>query len=211
MALPGLLVEYLVTGSMALLWFLPLVTGTCEPSFNFAIATFLAPMLYVLGMFIDFLAFLFVSRLPLGRDRSLKALVRWVVLQNSDIVEAPDNVFLQEHGRTTRGTIWLYLHDAPDLVNEIKARSSRDRVARGAIVNIMIMWVMTSMEGFPGLLFVKEMQWHHWSWAGISLFSIMAWGLLEGNSYGFELRAGEMVSKRKSAMKRLTKEDTLHP
>lgn len=196
MALPGLLVEYLVIGSMALLWLLPLVTESCGP-IDIGTAAILAPSLYVLGMFIDILAFLLVSRFP-RRTHSLKSLVRCIVRHKSDIKKTDDNVFLQDYGRTTRGTIWLYLENAPELVNEVKARSSRDRVARGAIVNIVIMWIMSSV-GYPGLLLPSEVLGNHWFWGVLTGFSMLAWGLLEFHSYGFELRAGEMVSKAKLA------------
>jgi hypothetical protein len=76
MNIPGLLIEYLVIGSTALLWLLPLagVSLTSTESASIGKAAALAPALYVLGMLVDFCAFLLVSYVP-NKTGSLKALV----------------------------------------------------------------------------------------------------------------------------------------
>jgi hypothetical protein len=77
MNIPGLLIEYLVVGSSALLWLFPLlgVPFFAKESLSFEKAAALAPTLYVLGMLVDYLAFVLVTAVP-SRHHSLKALVR---------------------------------------------------------------------------------------------------------------------------------------
>jgi len=55
MEIPGLLVEYLVSGCVALIWLLPLlqVLGY-SPQNNPSLAALFLPGLYVLGMVVDF-------------------------------------------------------------------------------------------------------------------------------------------------------------
>jgi len=191
MAIPGLLVEYLVIGSMALLWLLPVVGVGLNGEIPFGKAAALAPAMYVIGMFVDFVAYLLVSRFP-ARKYSLKALARWYVKKKPDIQNIDNNLFKEGYGRSSRGTIWLYLN-APDLIKELQARSSRDRIARGAIVNILLIWLLpktTTSVGIESLNSVCDIQW-----IVLVLFSIILWAFFEANSYGFELRAGDMVPK----------------
>ena len=192
MALPGLLIEYLVVGSMALLWLLPLVGINYEGEIPFGRAAALAPAIYVVGMFVDFIAFVLVSRFP-RRKYSLKALARWIVRRKPDIQNIENirnNVFRDGYGRSSRGTIWLYLH-APEIIKEVQARSSRDRVARGAFVNILIMWVISIASPNSSLPIFSCVSVYEW--VLIVIFSLCVWLFLEANSYGFELRAGDMV------------------
>lgn len=189
MALPGLLIEYLVVGSMALLWALPLTGVGITDQMAFSKAAALAPSIYVLGMFVDFIAFVVLSQLPTRRF-SVKSLARcWLASRRPDIQVSDSNVFKEGPGRSSRGTIWLH-QNAPDLVKEIRERSSRDRVARGAFINILIMWAVSLTT--PVLLFdgLGNVQW-----AVLAVFAFFVWVFLEANSYGFELRAGEMLSK----------------
>ncbi len=57
MVLPGLLIEYLVVGSMSPLWFLPLISVDFNNGIPLGKGAALAPAIYVLGMFVDFVAF----------------------------------------------------------------------------------------------------------------------------------------------------------
>jgi len=191
MALPGLLIEYLVVGSMALLWLLPLAGINFNGNIPFGKAAALAPAIYVLGMFIDCIAFILVSKLPQKRY-SLKTMVRYFVKKKSDIKKIEQNVFKEGSGRSSRGMIWLYLN-APDLVKEVEARSSRDRVARGAFINVIFMWIVFSVYTIDGVDLLRS--FNHFEWFLLMLFSLVVWLFLEANSFGFELRTGEMVAE----------------
>jgi hypothetical protein len=55
LVIPGLLVEYLISGAVALIWFVPLAE---RASFRVPLLDplYLAPGIYVLGMFVDVIA-----------------------------------------------------------------------------------------------------------------------------------------------------------
>lgn len=186
MALPGLLVEYLVVGSMALLWALPLAGLNLDGEIPVGSAAALAPAIYVLGMFIDFAAFILVSKIP-TRDYSLKALVRWWVHEKPDIEVSDKNPFAGKFGRSSRGLIWLSQY-SPDLAREVRERSSRDRVARGVMVNILLIWLASKSVGESAPIIIPDT-----SWILILTFSLCVWLFLETHSYSFEIRAGELI------------------
>ncbi len=58
MQIPGLLVEYLISGSFAMIWLLPLLLliGYTPQKDDSAILIVLLPALYVVGMIIDFIS-----------------------------------------------------------------------------------------------------------------------------------------------------------
>ena len=119
MQLPGLLVEYLINGSCALIWLAVLLkaTGIDLPQGNDARLAILLPGLYVLGMIVDYLAVtvlkFFKSRIE---ERERQAL-RGCLIDSS-------------HATIT-------IHSA-DLAKELAMRSSRDRIARGALINSIL-------------------------------------------------------------------------
>ena len=141
MALPGLLVEYLVVGSMALLWALPLAGIDFSGTIPFGSAAALAPAIYVLGMFVDFIAFMLLTQLP-RRKYSLKHAVRIITHNGLDEGLKEDNPFSIHNHQNSQGFIWLGLRE-PGLLKEVKERSSRDRIARGAFINTLFLWVVS--------------------------------------------------------------------
>ena len=57
MNLPGLLVEYLINGCMAMIWLLSFETTGILSDLTDTEKFLLIPIAYVLGMFIDFIAY----------------------------------------------------------------------------------------------------------------------------------------------------------
>lgn len=188
MALPGLLIEYLVVGSMALLWALPLANIDISGQIPFGSAAALAPAIYVLGMFVDFIAFALLSQLPM-REYSLKQLIRNIA--NSSFKKDPkflkNNMFASDIRRNSTGLIRLGLNN-PELLREVNERSSRDRIARGAFINILLLWGVSLWSDTPTILNFNTFQW-----GGLALFSLMVWTFLEWHSYRFELNVGKEV------------------
>lgn len=116
LAIPGLLVEYLINGVVALIWLLPLVKAA-NLNIN---PIYLAPAVYVLGMLVDIVAF---------------ALVRFPKLKIRKRAERKRNITKKyQSGDNSKRKIKLELY-APDLAQEAERRSSRDRIARGTIIN----------------------------------------------------------------------------
>jgi|SRR5215472_1207912 len=122
MILPGFFLEYLVTGSCALLWIYGLFVlfGQAQRlQIDSARSLLIAPALYVVGMIVDFM-----SRTALVgmRDRM------------EEIAE-------KKEGRGSDRSPMHYadvLARSPDLARQIELRSSRDRIARGAAGNLLL-------------------------------------------------------------------------
>ena len=192
MALPGLLIEYLVVGSMALLWALPLANIDISGQIPFGSAAALAPAIYVLGMFVDFIAFALLSQLPI-REYSLKQLIRNIAnssFKKSDPKHLQNNMFASDIRRNSTGIIRLGL-DNPELLREVNERSSRDRIARGAFINILLLWGVSLWSNTPTIFNFNTFQW-----VGLALFSLMVWTFLEWHSYRFELSVGREVKSK---------------
>ncbi|WP_137938962.1 hypothetical protein [Chitinivorax sp. B] len=165
MALPGLLIEYLVSGALAFAWLLPLLQHRLSVVEAPYLPVFLL-LLYVLGMAIDFLAW-WATRLP-------KHWIRAWVYRKYRGPGAIDN----ESGTLRAAKIGFY---APELAKELAMRSSRDRIARGAIINAL-------------LAAIFHLPW----WAGVSAvaFTVTLWASFERLSYGYELCAEQIVDEQ---------------
>jgi len=121
MQIPGLLVEYLINGSTALVWLTPLLLLGGLPiniDHAFTLALFV-PILYVLGMIIDS-----IGRIALNPH---KRRIQKSVYEKLN----PEKV-----GKYVKD-IELYLN-APELAKANEMRSSRDRIARGAVMNSLL-------------------------------------------------------------------------
>jgi|SRR5215213_123543 len=127
MQLPGLLIEYLVNGSCALIWIwiLFLIPGVDLPAgidvakMDGARIAFFIPIMYVLGMTVDYLSLITVRPFAVkylrgGRDSSIAS------------------------------TAKIMLNSA-ELGKEYIIRSSRDRIARGMFVNSVITTIVLTI------------------------------------------------------------------
>lgn len=119
MVFPGFFLEYLITGSCALFWLYGFSVWWPFPNSSQLSAgqvTILIPALYVIGMLIDN-----CSRYPLVGLRKLLRRVGWANGLESD-------------GDATQAEVWL---SSAELSKQIEIRSSRDRIARGAVGNLV--------------------------------------------------------------------------
>jgi hypothetical protein len=179
MNIPGLLIEYLVVGSTALLWLFPLldIPFISEQTLSFEKAAALAPALYVLGMLVDFIAFILVTVIP-WRKYSLKALVRCSVHRRVRRENPKLALPLIGEGRSSQITILLIQH-APALMKEVELRSSRDRIARSAVVNLLalaaVLWCVKFNFWLSSLTLVA------------AVVSLVMWAVFEYNTSEFEL------------------------
>ena len=191
MSVPGLFVEYLVIGSMALIWFLPLAGLPFEQGVSITLgkAAAFGPAIYVIGMFIDFIAFWLFSGPT--KKYCLKAFAHSLI-----DVHPPEDTKNNKYQRL----IWLH-KNAPEVVKEINMRSSRDRIARGAVVNIFISY---------GLAYrTPAVTWEYgaliWQllWIASFIIGLLLWIFSEGNSYKFtveaQIMAAEEIENSKSA------------
>ena len=163
MTLPGLFIEYLVSGSLALLWLLHLLpdeAATLQPWH----APIVAAFLYVVGMSIDVVAF-GVLRPAKWRLRRRVAMHLKLAHYSTSGSASARLAFLQK--------------SAPAIAAEIGARSSRDRIARCTFVNV----VLFSVLGQSG--------WHFGYLLALCLASFGMWLFFEASSHSYELRAAQ--------------------
>jgi hypothetical protein len=141
--LPGLLIEYLITGATAFLWLWFLVNHPYSvvpddlrlAKIDAATIALLAPFAYVLGMVIDFASIRVTDALvyrllwPLRRAISNALPVAWPNLKRAleprQRLKAP--LSQQE-----------VLLASAELAKQLEMRSSRDRIARGAFLNALL-------------------------------------------------------------------------
>lgn len=123
MAVPGLFIEYLVNGALALVWAYPVLNsmglGKIDPSY----LPLFALGLYVLGMIIDFFAWILT--------RPIKRMVRRRISNQYGL--PPDH----EHGQSIAREVKFSIY-APELARAVMMRSSRDRIARGTFLNSIL-------------------------------------------------------------------------
>jgi len=177
-------IEYLVVGCLTLLWILPLIPNT-EKLFSKDsgyLAFLLLPAAYVLGMLVDFISKVVVdlirkitSRIVENlREGGFKALFLktvwdfiksvWGIISEPKkrILQFFDEFDQQHHHFSELNFIVLY---STDLGKEYQSRSSRDRIARGAFLNVLIFFglVVSGLYTLPAS-FVSE-----FSWLGINI------------------------------------------
>jgi hypothetical protein len=157
MQLPGMLVEYLINGSCALIW----IWGIFElldinlPSVSGAGLLLLVPGLYVVGMIVDHLAKLILD-------------------------------FLIDTDSFDSTKIILY---SPDLGKEYVMRSSRDRIARGAFINTVLITAVFSLSFRSRLGTILPI--------GI-IFSVLCfsmWHRFEASTSEYRRRASEAIEE----------------
>ena len=167
-AIPGLLIEYLISGLAALLWLYPFLPNIIKGN-NAGLV--LLPLLYVVGMIVDFVAY-------------------WITLwPKIGIREFANRRKGVETSSTSLRKAYILLHSS-DLWDEIEKRSSRDRIARGALINILpIMFVHNDLVSIQ---------------IGSMIFVVfcLIWTWFEYQSYVFEISARQAIlEKNKNAQR----------
>ncbi len=177
MNLPGLLVEYLINGSIALVWLLKidklqLVFAEIQDN-----QILIIPIAYVLGMFIDFLAALLVHPFKKLIRRSSEKTV------GKEIKSKRPTLNINDYKTFWDEKVAIEKH-FPDLNKEIMSRSSRDRIARGTMLN---------------LIPISILYWADLQWVGIILLfiSIIMWAKFEQYNRCFEIRSAISIREEK--------------
>jgi len=172
MNLPGLLIEYLINGSVALLW-----VGRLFLMINPEIIAFtsnevlLIPIIYVIGMFVDFIAWVVT--------KPFKQLIR-----NKALSSVKEEMKGESFEKEDYKSFWKEKLEIekrfPELNKELGSRSSRDRIARGTMINLIPITIL---------------YWPLIHFFGILLFitSIFMWIRFEHHNHSFEIRAAHSV------------------
>lgn len=170
-ALPGLLIEYLIAGGLALPWLLPTLSSlgfTAEAT----LLPFMVVLLYAVGMLLDFVAY--TALIP-GK--------RWLRRRIAARMGRPP-VTVRAVTATRQVKLILY---APELAKEVSMRSSRDRIARGMALNCLL----------AAIVWRRLVPWP--IGAALTLSCVAMWAFFERSSYSFELRAEEAVDAKVAA------------
>lgn len=166
MAVPGLLIEYLINGAIALIWIFPFAKKLGLFELSRPILIYLALGLYFVGMVIDLFAWLITKKLK----RKLRTRIE------NKYGFASTQVSGSSHVRQAKFALY-----APEIAKESNMRSSRDRIARGAIINSILITIFV-LDWLPGLLFIAV--------------SLIMWAGFEMVSYGFEINAEKILDEK---------------
>lgn len=139
-------VEYLVTGCTALLWIIPLLWGDKGDElskFPGGLAILLLPILYALGSLIDFVSYYLVW--------PMKSLIRKEAKEGTrshrSITKEEESVE-DAFPSLTVATIAF----SSELGKELIVRNSRERIARGTLLNLLLLSVVIGIGGAPSWL-----------------------------------------------------------
>jgi len=125
-------IEYFITGSGALLWLVPLF-ATSRPnasSLNAGNVLLLAPLLYAFGMAVDF-----------ASNTMLRKLIRHIHSADNEHMlpdDLSDTAFIS------------YRSEA--LARALELRSTRDRIARGFLFNLVVTTLVVAFRDISGLV-----------------------------------------------------------
>ena len=177
-------VEYLVTGCCALLWIVPLLwpvkpCNISSPSTGTAVL--LLPILYALGGIIDFVSYFLV--LPI-RNEIRKGAKR---LSREYCVRKETEIFLEERFPSLTAAI---LDFSPELGKELVLRKTRVRIARGALLNLILL---------SFVLAIRKPSWlplNAFHTASIAVLIFLAWATFEYLKQRFKFNAFLTLQRR---------------
>lgn len=141
MALPGFFIEYLINGSVSLIWIWLLIRllGQQIPDEPPSVVILFAPVLYVLGMIVDFTA-KFVTKI-------LSGLIKGKAARKKGYFQRQLKKFFwadEPKGTWTSDVVIISAY-SKELAGDVAMRSSRDRVARGSFLNIFIITIFATV------------------------------------------------------------------
>lgn len=189
MAIPGLLVEHLVVGALGLVWFLPLAGIDLDSSNGIPLgkAAALAPAVYILGMFIEFIAFVIVH-IPIGKY----TIVKFVRAGTHKSLGVTENILNDNRFSGSKASIAFHCAGSSEIAKEIEWRSSKDRIARGTTVNLILLWIAPYIA--PDIDFVGQ-DLGPLIWPIIILFSCVVWITAERQSYRYQMQAAQQLAE----------------
>ena len=186
MQIAAFFIEYLVTGSTALLWILLLLAKNPSTltTFSPAQAAFLLPIVYVLGMLVDYVSYHLVH--PKKTWKKLKSIFR----RKTD---SEHSSAAKEHGIPS-ATAFVIFHSS-DLGKGVEMRSSRDRIARGAFLNFACLSAIIFFK--PAITTALELPFRCSTFAAtlvlVSLGSLGMWNRFEHLTRRFKNNAVETI------------------
>jgi len=186
MNIPALLIEYLITGGFACLWILPLVWEVIPESVinKPFIALFGIPFLYVIGLMLDMISSFIANK------------AGW----KKKIRESEQTVFTEIYGEVKNEIFATQIirYKSPELANEFEKRSSRDRIARGAVINFLLASIIIPLSSLKSTS-VNTAVLYFFIVFSICLICFQIWKVCERRSYRFKLRSMYILDDEKNS------------
>jgi hypothetical protein len=168
MALPGLLIEYLITGAIGIGWII--FWQELDVSKYGSLSIILIPVAYTLGMIVDVIAYA-ITYWP------KQAIRRYAEKRH---YRPNENQFNHRQRRKIETLIALKYDK---LSGEINMRSSRDRIARGLIINALCILLFLNAKV---LISVSAL---------LLVASVASWCVFEYVSHRFYLHAFDQINE----------------
>lgn len=219
MSLPGLLIEYLITGATAFLWlwFLLHHPWTVIPAqlrpdtINSAKITLMVPFAYVLGMIIDFASIPVTDAFEwLLVERALWTLRRMISRVLPTRCARLKHAIEPRKRKSAPLSQQEVLLANAELGKQLEMRSSRDRIARGAFLNALIgTAVVTSYYSAQPQSQVSPKTT---LLGGLALASLLfaMWYRFDRLTHKYRQKAGEAIQKKKGASGVCADNEALH-
>lgn len=198
MQLPGMLIEYLITGACAIPWlYLLVLISTGKPlrlplefKLDAGLVALLVPIIYVVGMIIDFLALVLVKRI---QDYLINPPLKLIAARIPWIQQYIDPT----QPSSSRVSDAKLLLRSPEVGKELVLRSSRDRVARGAFMNSLIATGVALAYVAHFKPFSEAYVW------GVGVFAISlcyaTWHRFEKHTLWFKVNASDAIIEDESS------------
>ena len=174
-------IEYLVTGSLALLWLVPLchalrhnIVDILTKLSPFTIWTaILLALVYVVGLMLDFVAYTLMH----GQRKAIRK-------ELADL-DGRYKAALKSRGIDHLAGNAFILYKAPELAKTLAAYSSRDRIARGATLNFAIAAIVDALIlwSYPASLIVSA------AFLALTCLAYFAWFRFQSQSWELKKEA----------------------
>lgn len=172
-SLPGLLIEYFINGVIALFWIVVAFYPEVLDRTNSQLLVFI-PLAYILGMLTDIIAY--VLTLP------IKTFIRARIDRKKLKIEKHTSGRNGTGNERDKKTFIEIQHTYPAIAKELTNRSSRDRIARGTIVNsIFASFFIPAISLSIGLTLI--------------IASLIMWIIFEGQSHIYFRRAENVIKE----------------
>jgi hypothetical protein len=143
-SLPGLLIEYLITGAVAIVWIWTLASAVQPGSqlnlkdFGAAHVTLAVPLAYVLGMVVDYVGRLLATAIRRGVADPVNCRLGPAIARHVPAGWVAIHEFLAAGSKPSVAPLMQaeILIKSTELGKQYEMRSSRDRIARGMLANV---------------------------------------------------------------------------
>jgi hypothetical protein len=183
--------EYLVTGALSLLWLLPLLLslrGGSLDTLHLPDAVILLPLLYALGMLMDGVGYAFTRPIRRAVNRINAVVEKRQVGRRSP----PRTREKLQGGLRGKATTVYVLYHSPELARGLELRSTRDRIARGVVANLLLAVIVVFARSWSPWLAVSYSS-IGWFLVACLLIALIVWIRFKDLSGRFKYEAARRI------------------